>query len=47
MTLSMKQTHREQPCACQGGGIGEEWTESLGLADAIVYRIDKPQILLY
>ena len=39
MNLSMKQTqthrHREQTCGCQwGGGLGEGWTGSLGLADA-------------
>ena len=27
----------------KGERIGEGWTESLRLADAIVYRIDKPQ----
>jgi len=27
----------------KGEKIGEGWTESLRLADAIVYRIDKPQ----
>ena len=27
--------HREQTCGCQGGGgVGERWIESLGLADA-------------
>ena len=39
MNLSMKQKqthrHREQTCGYQGGGgVGEGWTGSLGLADA-------------
>ena len=38
MNLSMKQKqthrHREQTCACQGGGwVREGWSGSLGLAD--------------
>ena len=35
-----KQTrrHREQTCGCQGGGgAGEGWVSSLGLADANYY----------
>ena len=44
MNLSMKQTqthrHREQTCGCQGGGCGEGWTGSLGLADANYYIQD-------
>ena len=33
--LKQKQTHRhrEQTCVCQGA-VGEEWTGSLGLAEA-------------
>ena len=41
MNISMKQKqtqrHREQTCGCQGGGVGEGWIESLGLADANYY----------
>ena len=42
MNLSTKQKlthrHREQTCGCQGGGeVGEEWSGSLGLADANYY----------
>ena len=34
--------HREQTCGYQGGkGIGEGWIESLGVADAITYKMDK------
>ena len=35
-----KQTHRhgKQACGCQrGGGLGERWSGSLGLADANYY----------
>ena len=35
-----KQTHRhrQQTCGCQeGGGVGEGWSGSLGLADANCY----------
>ena len=42
MNLSMKQTqihrHREQTCGSQGGGgVGEGWIGSLGLAGANYY----------
>ena len=38
MNLSMKQTHREQTCGCQGGGGQEEGrTGSLGFIDANYY----------
>ena len=41
MKLSMKQKqtygHKEQTCGCQRGGVEEEWTGSLGLADASCY----------
>ena len=37
--------HREQICGCYGGGVGERWTGSLGLADKNYYiqKIDKQQ----
>ena len=41
MNLPVKQKrthrHREQTCGCQGGGVGEGWIGSLGLADANYY----------
>ena len=44
MKLSMKQKqtyrHREQTYGCQGRAGGEEWIESLGLADANSYIQD-------
>ena len=38
--MKQKQTrgHREKTCGCQGGGgLGERWIGSLGLADANHY----------
>ena len=46
MNLSMEHTHKlieNKLVVVKVEGIGEGWTESLGLVDAIVYRIDKPQ----
>ena len=46
MNSSMKQTHKlieNKLVVVKGEGLGEGWTENLGLADAVVYRIDKPQ----
>ena len=42
MNLFTKQTHRhrEQTCGCQGGGVWEGWSGSLGLADAKYYTKD-------
>ena len=39
LSTKQKQTHRrgEQTCGCQGGGGGEGWSGSLGLADANYY----------
>lgn len=39
VNLAMKQNHghREQMGGCQGGGLGEEWSERLGLADVSYY----------
>ena len=40
LSLKEKQTHRhrEQTYGCQGGGgVWEEWTGNLGLADANYY----------
>ena len=40
LSTRQKQTHRrrEQTCGCQGGGgVGEEWIWSLGLADVSYY----------
>ena len=41
MNLSTKQKqthrHRELTGGCQGGGVGEGWSGSLGLADANYY----------
>ena len=33
LTTKQKQTHREQTCGCQGGGIRKGRTGNLGLAD--------------
>ena len=48
--LFTKQTHRhrEQICGCQGGGAGEGWIGSLGLADANYYiECINNKVLLY
>ena len=40
LSVKHKQTHRcrDQICGCQGGGgMGEEWTGSLGLTDPNYY----------
>ena len=39
LSMKQKQTHRhrEQTCGCQGGGVGEGWNGSLGLAGANYY----------
>ena len=40
LSPKQKQTHRhrEQTCGCQGGGgVGERWIGSLGLADTNYY----------
>ena len=37
LSTKQKQTHREQTCCCQGRGVGERWTGSLGLTDANYY----------
>ena len=36
LTYEREKTHwcRKQTCGCQGGGMGEGWNGSLGLADA-------------
>ena len=52
MNLSMKQKqshrHREEVYGCQDrGGVGEEWTGSSGVADAIYTEWISNKVLLY
>ena len=43
LSTKQKQTHRHRERICGCKGVGEEKTGSLGLADAIICRMDKQQ----